>query len=99
VALLESGDAAGKANAAGALNKLACNADNQIAIAQAGAIPHLVALVESGDAAGRANAVGALKILAFNNADNQIAIIEGYLLATCTPPHNRPSDHVRELAS
>jgi hypothetical protein len=53
---LTSGDAAGKANAAGALGNLASNnADNQLAIAQAGVIPHLIALVESGDEDAQSN--------------------------------------------
>jgi len=58
---LTSGDAAGKANAAGALANLAStNSDNQLAIAQANVIPHLIALVKRGDAAGKANAARAL---------------------------------------
>ena len=76
VALVERGDAAGKAFAAGALMTLASNADNQVAIAQAGAIPHLVALVERGDAAGKAYAAGALRNLAVDNADNQVTIAQ-----------------------
>ena len=70
---VHSGDAAGKAAAAGALRNLAINADNQVAIAAAGAVAPLVALARGGDAAGKEAAAAALWILAHND-DNQVAI-------------------------
>ena len=71
MALLSSGDAEGKAKAAGALWNLAVNDDNQVAIAAAGGILPLVALLSSGDAKGKAKAAEALRNLAVNN-DNQV---------------------------
>ena len=64
-----------KEHAARALTNLAVNADNQVAIAAAGAIPPLVALLREGSAEGRAKAAGALGVLALDD-DNQWAIIE-----------------------
>ena len=61
--------------AARALWNLAANADNKIAIAQAGGIPPLVALVRDGTAAQKANAARALAKLALN-AENKTAISE-----------------------
>ena len=74
VALLESGDADGKASAAGALMNLASK-DGMVAIAQNGGIPHLVALLESGNANGKYYAAGALMNLA-SNADIRVAIAQ-----------------------
>ena len=73
IALVKSGTEAGKEKAAGALESLAVNADNKIAIATKGGLEPLIALVKSGTEAGKENAAGALWNLAFN-ADNQIAI-------------------------
>ena len=66
--------AAGEARekAAEALRNLATNADNEIAIAQAGAIFSLVELLSCGTPVGQENAAAALGNL--TNDDNQIAI-------------------------
>ena len=66
-------NASGKARAATALGNLAYNADNQVAIAAAGAIVPLVELARRGDAEGKKYAAAALKNLA-DNAENKVAI-------------------------
>ena len=53
-----------KENAAGALENLAVNDDNQVAIAAAGGIPVLVSLAQDGSVKGKENAAGALENLA-----------------------------------
>jgi hypothetical protein len=75
VALVRDGTDEQKQYAAGALNSLACNYDddNKIPIAQAGGIPPLVALVRDGNDAQKQYAAAALGSLAVN-ADNKIAI-------------------------
>ena len=68
IALLSSGDAAGKEQAAGALWNLGVNDDNKVKIVQAGGIAPLIALLTSGDAAGRTSAVLALKNLTYHDS-------------------------------
>ncbi|KAH8047257.1 serine/threonine kinase [Aureococcus anophagefferens] len=64
-----------KEKAAGALTNLASqNADNQVAIAKAGAVDPLVALLRTGTDGAKEHAAGALENLAFENADNKVAI-------------------------
>ena len=77
VALVTSGAADGRQEAAGALHGLAWNnVANQAAIVAAGGIPPLVALVRSGAADGQEQAAAALGWLACDNAANQAAIVE-----------------------
>ena len=77
VALVTSGAAGGRQEAAGALHGLAWNnVANQAAIVAAGGIPPLVALVRSGAADGQEQAAAALGWLACDNAANQAAIVE-----------------------
>ena len=73
VALVRDGTDEQKANAALALQNLAGNDDNKVAIAKAGGIPPLVALVRDGTADQKHYATAALSFLAAN-ADNQVAI-------------------------
>ena len=74
VRLLQHDDTAVKTAAAVALRSLAYNNDdNQVLIAEAGAVAPLVELLRRGDAAGK-TAAGALKKLAFNNDANVVAI-------------------------
>ena len=76
MALVRDGIAEQKQFAAAALWALAANADNQIAIAQAGGIPPLVVLVRDGNDAQKSNAAGALQKLAESCADNETAIAQ-----------------------
>ena len=77
VALVRSGTAGDREEAAGALWNLAWrNAANHVAIAAAGAINPLVALVANGAAGGQEWAALALGNLACNNAANKVAIAE-----------------------
>ena len=72
---LRSGSARTQEQAASELRNLAVNADNQVAIAQAGGIAPLVELTRSGSAYAKEKAAGALWSLALN-ADNQVAIAQ-----------------------
>ena len=63
---LRSGSVWTQEQAAEALGALAVNADNRVAIAQAGGIAPLVALTRSGSAGAREQAAGALRLLAIN---------------------------------
>ena len=74
VALLRGGSAVAKEEAAGALRNLACNDDNEVAIAAAGGIVPLVELTRSGTDGAKEEAAGALGNLAGNNADNRAAM-------------------------
>ena len=71
VKLLKDSEPLVKQIAAGALQNLAVNADNQVTIAKAGAIPPLVELLK--DPEVRETAAGALYFLALN-ADNRVRI-------------------------
>ena len=62
-----------KEKAAGALQNLAVNADNKVAIAKAGGISPLVALAYDGTDVQKEKAAAALQNLAVN-ADNKAAI-------------------------
>eukprot|EP01052_Picozoa_sp_SAG31_P050035 SAG31_NODE_11237_length_1050_cov_4.801262_1_plen_104_part_10 len=57
------------------------NADNKVAIAQAGALAPLVRLLTEGSANAKEQAVLALQSLAANNADNKVAIAQAGALA------------------
>ena len=72
---LRSGSARTQEQAASELRILAVNADNQVAIAQAGGIAPLVELTRSGSAGAKEQAAGALRNLALN-ADNKVAIAQ-----------------------
>ena len=72
---LRSGSARTQEKAAAELRNLAVNADNQVAIAQAGGIAPLVELTRSGSAYAKEKAAGALRNLALN-ADNKVAIAQ-----------------------
>ena len=84
VAEVSDGTERQKISAAVALWSLAANADNKIAIAQAGGIPPLVALVRDGTDAQKASAAAALRNLAAN-ADNKIAIAKAKREAGVAP--------------
>eukprot|EP01052_Picozoa_sp_SAG31_P051143 SAG31_NODE_12005_length_978_cov_1.379977_1_plen_211_part_10 len=74
---LANGDFRSKEKAAEALWRLAANnADNQVAIAQAGAVAPLVRLLTEGSAGAQENAAAVLTYLAANNADNKVAIAQ-----------------------
>merc|ERR1712173_101125 len=60
--------------AAGALVILSLNMDNQVAIAQVGAVPLLVDLLRDEDPHVREQAAAALRNLADENLDNTVAI-------------------------
>ena len=75
MALVQSGTAGQKEQAAGALRNLAANAKHKVLIAQAGAIAPLVTLVQSGTAGQKESAAGALKSLAIN-AENKVLIAQ-----------------------
>ena len=65
----------GEAEAAAlALWKLARNAQNNVFIAKAGAIPPLVAILQKGTDIAKENAAGALWDLAENNENNKVSI-------------------------
>ena len=63
-----------KEKAAGALQNLAVNADNKVAIAKAGGISPLVALAHDGTDVQKEKAAAALQNLVAVNADNKAAI-------------------------
>ena len=76
VELARSGTPQARGMAAGALYILAANnADNRVAIAQAGAIPVLVELTRSGTPVAREQAAGALWSLGAN-AENRALLRE-----------------------
>ena len=75
MALARDGSDGQKENAAGALATLAINADNKVAIAEAGGIVPLVALAHDGTENQKKWAGVALRHLALN-ADNQVAIAQ-----------------------
>lgn len=78
--------------AANAVSQLAeGNKENQVAIADAGAIQPLVAMLGSPSNELQAEAAGALAQLAHNNTDNQAAVARtgaiAPLCALVNPPH------------
>ena len=75
VTLVQSGTDGQKKEAAGVLRNLAVNAENQVLIAQAGAIAPLVTLVQSGTDGQKESAAGALQNLALND-ENQVLIAQ-----------------------
>ena len=73
VSLVQGGTDEQKESAAEALNNLACNDENQVAIAATGGIEPLVALARSGTDEQKKWAATALSNLACNH-DNKVAI-------------------------
>ena len=63
---MRSGSAGAQEEAAAALQRLACNAENKVSIASSGGIAPLVELVRSGSAVAQEQAAGALRNLALN---------------------------------
>jgi hypothetical protein len=78
VAQLTPGDAPTAEAAAGALATLAIEADNQVAIAQAGALPPLIALLGTGSAGAQEQAARALENLTFDAGNRAEAEKLGY---------------------
>jgi hypothetical protein len=79
VTLVQSGTDGQKEQGAGALWNLSFNAENQIAIAQAGGIATLVTLVQSGTDGQKEHAAGALWNCYWNlshNDENKVAITQ-----------------------
>ncbi len=75
VALVRSGTAGDREEAAGALWNLAYDAANRVAIAAAGAIPPLVALVTNGAAGGQEAAARALADFTSDDEQNEVAVV------------------------
>eukprot|EP01052_Picozoa_sp_SAG31_P030161 SAG31_NODE_3070_length_4721_cov_2.214626_2_plen_306_part_01 len=95
---LANGDSTSKENAAAALKRLAFNNDNQVAIAEAGAVAPLVRLLTEGSAGAQEQAAMALHNLAANN-DNQVAIVQAGAVAPLVRLLTEGSAGAQEYAS